>query len=303
MRKYVVIFLILLIGLIPLGISYMENASLVGNTAALPERKLSVGEQQAQVAAGLIIKPAYMIASLAIILILIGQKRRQLVILQYGLVAFLAGEIFCAINFYMYRHESILAEYIHSYGMVLAFGLIFYALLDGWASRFGKSEHSKLFQSAGLLFRFIAPAAAILTFIPLLTPLNADAYAVTLFGIPYSYTRFDFYLLYERRILPLIPLFAFIAAGIPYLKKGQKPLPPLSKLFFSVGFGTFGFAFFRVALNALFVDNLVWFEFWEEMTELIFIAAVGYVLWSFRNTLLDRTPMVQNISQLWASSD
>jgi len=37
-------------------------------------------------------------------------------------------------------------------------------------------------------------------------------------------------------------------------------------------------------------DNLVWFEFWEETTELMFIGGLGFLLWSFRQALGLTTP-------------
>jgi hypothetical protein len=43
---------------------------------------------------------------------------------------------------------------------------------------------------------------------------------------------------------------------------------------------------FRVILGLLFASNLVWFYFWEELTELMFIVAVIYLVWNFRKTLM-----------------
>jgi hypothetical protein len=65
-----------------------------------------------------------MMLSLVIILALIGQKVTDLSALQWGQITFLVGETFCAINFYIYHQESLLSEYLRSYGMVLAFGLL-----------------------------------------------------------------------------------------------------------------------------------------------------------------------------------
>jgi hypothetical protein len=39
---------------------------------------------------------------------------------------------------------------------------------------------------------------------------------------------------------------------------------------------------FRLVLFQVYRDNLTWFVFWEEVTELIYIVGVGAVLWIFR---------------------
>lgn len=253
-------------------------------------------EQKAQAFAGLIIKPVYMMQSLAIILAIMGQKRPQIIAVQWGQITFLAGEIFCAINFYIFKHESILSEYLHSYGMALAFGFTTFALLEGWEMRLGNRSNSKLAREAGAIIRFAIPMLAILTFIPLLAPLQTDAYTVSVLGFPYSYTRFNFYETYERRVLPIIALISFMIAYLFLFKKSEVPLPHIVKVFTCAGIGTLGFSFFRVALNAIFVDHLIWFEFWEEVTELMFVSAIGLVLWNFKQILLERTTILENFN-------
>jgi len=301
MQKSILIFsLILIVGLIPISIYFLETNSLdVPSAASLPSRNLTLLEQQAQAFAGLLVKPVYMMLSLIIILALIRQKRPQIIALQWGQITFLAGEVFCAINFYIFKHESILSEYLHSYGMVLAFGFTSFALLEGWEMRSGNRISPRLEREARDILQFSLPMLAILTFIPLLAPLQTDAYSVSILGFPYSYTRFDFYEIYERRILPLIALIAFIVAYLPLLKKNESLIPYITKIFVCAGIGALGFAFFRITLNAIFVNNLVWFEFWEEATELMFVSAIGFVLWRYKSFLLEKTPMLENVSTIW----
>jgi phosphatidylglycerol:prolipoprotein diacylglycerol transferase len=52
------------------------------------------------------------------------------------------------------------------------------------------------------------------------------------------------------------------------------------------GLGFFGFAMFRVTLGMVYAEALVWGTFWEELTELMFVVVVIYMLWVFRNSLL-----------------
>jgi len=284
--------LIIVTGLIPVPVYFLESntLSLDVDIASLPSRNLSLLEQQAQAFAGLLVKPVYMMLSLGVILLLIGQSRTSIHALQWGQIAFLIGETFCAINFYIYKHESILSEYLHSYGMALAFGFTSFALLEGWEDLFGGRIRSKVDAEAQVWMRFILPFLGILSFLPMLTTIQPESYAVTIFKFPYSYTRLDVYQLYERRILPLIAIVAFSTACLPLLKKSST-LPFTTKLFACAGIGALGFSLFRVALNAMFVENLVWFEFWEETTELMFVGIIAFTLWRYKKSLLDQTPM------------
>ncbi|MEW6030757.1 MAG: hypothetical protein ACOYZ8_18965 [Chloroflexota bacterium] len=310
-RTVFILTLVILAGLIPVTVYWLETGNLqTPDLEALPGRCVSPSAQMAQALAGLVIKPVYMMLSLFLIILLIGQRDTDIAALQWGLIAFLVGEVFCAVNFYIYRHESILSEYIHSYGMAVAFGLVSFALLEGLDARLLRltssmaacealrvcgqcTRHSPAGCKAKAITQFALPMLAALTFIPLLSPLLPDAYAVSIFGFPYSYTRLDVYELYERRVLPLLALAAFVLAWLPLLKKGEPPIPFLTRALACAGLGALGFSFFRVTLNAIFADNLVWFEFWEEATELMFTAAVGFVLWQFRRSLLKQSAILE----------
>jgi hypothetical protein len=45
-----------------------------------------------------------------------------------------------------------------------------------------------------------------------------------------------------------------------------------------------------VVLFHTYRDNQVWFGFWEELAELLFIVGVGIVLWIFRTGLFSKRP-------------
>lgn len=289
--------LILVTGLIPIPAYFLKTNTLVFNLdiTMLPSRDLIPLEQLGQAFAGLFVKPIYMILSLGIILALIGQKRLPIRTLQWGLIAFLVGETFCAINFYFYKHESMLSEYLHSYGMVLAIGFSSFALIEGWMARFVRQTSLKSTSDARGLFLFLIPSLAVLCFIPLLSPTHPAMYSVTIFGFPYSYTRPEFYEFYEHQILPILAIISFTVSFV-ILLLNRNSISRLAKVFLCAGLGFLGFSFFRVVLNALFADNLVWFEFWEEVTELMFVSAIGFVLWKFKNTLLGRTTILENFS-------
>ena len=99
--------------------------------------------------------------------------------------------------------------------------------------------------------------------------------------------------IYEIRYCPLAAvLLLAIALAVLAFKRRDPVL--WSKVFFAAGVGAVGLSFLRLAILQLYRDNLAWFTFWEEVTELIFVAGAGLVLWFFREGLLaGRTPAQQ----------
>ena len=62
----------------------------------------------------------------------------------------------------------------------------------------------------------------------------------------------------------------------------------MAKVFFAAGIGPLGFGMFRSILTTMYCNNLVWFAFWEESTELIFIVGVCFILGIFRKGLFEK---------------
>ena len=300
----------LLGGLLPLIVYWLVYGTL-GTASFEGYQAMTRGQQIAQVVAGLYIKTAYMLLSLVLILFLSGQPQTEMVSLQWGLIAFLAGEVFCAINFFIYGHTSIISEYIHSYGMVLAFGLFAFALMEGVERHIlhvnqGRCALGSLCQNcrrgtplqcaARRTAIVITVMAGLLALLPLPIRSAEMSYATSLLGYPYSYARFAFYQWYETRFLPIAALAFFLLALIPLLRRRGDPIPRLTKILFSAGVGALGFSLFRVALSSFFREDLVWFEFWEELTELMFIVGTGCLLWQFRAALLDKSAVLRLIT-------
>jgi len=298
MRRYLFPTLTLLAGLGPILLFGWLSGGLTPTPISETQTMTSL-EQTAQAFAGLWIKPLYSLLSMMLIVLLFGQSARDLTALRWGLIAFLTGETFCAVNFWIFRHESLLSEYLHSYGMALAFGLTAFAILDGLdmrllkinqpESRCAVNELCGICQrnapgkcTARHVAQIIVVIVAILAFIPLMAPLAPRAYQADIYGFPYSYTRFAFYEWYENRALPLLALICFSLAFLTLLRKDGMPIPLFTKALFSAGLGALGFSFFRLTLGSIFYDHLVWFEFWEETTELMYVTSVGLFLWQFR---------------------
>lgn len=282
--KTATLFFFIILGMIlPVLVYWTEHGGL-GSSAIESFQPMGRHQQAAQVAAGLYIKPAYMLIAILLIMILGGQTVRPMRALFWGLIAFLAGETFCAINFIAYRHESILSEYLHSYGMALAFGFLVYSLIEVFDLRFRWENHSAASRRAGM---FAALMISILALLPLTVPLSPTTYQTELFGFDYAYARFDFYQWYEARTLPLLAFACLIAAWLVMLTAKNTSIPQAAKMLFSAGAGALGFSIFRVVLGALYANQLVWFEFWEETTELMMVVTVGFVLWQYQPSLFD----------------
>jgi len=279
--------------------------SALGATGDLPFRESARIEQWTMLSTFWAIKPFYMLLSLALIVVLRRVKAPDLVTLRWGLVFFLAGEAFCYANFFLFADASHLFEYLHSYGMVLSFAFATYALLEGVDRRLIKySDPNQKCAALGLcrscpkyteapcglkrLFLYLTPACAVLCFIPLTAEPHWVSYNSRILWVFYNYSHPVVYQLFEIRACPLFALLTF-AAALAILLIGRRDPVTAAKILFSAGIGYLGFGLFRLFLFAAYRDNVVWFTFWEEVTELIYICGAAFTLAVFRHRLLGKT--------------
>ena len=144
-----------------------------------------------------------------------------------------------------------------------------------------------LFRSCALQksFIFLSFAACVVALMPLFAELKMVSYNTIVWSTPYNYTHPVVYQLFEVRYLPIVGSIAFAFTALLLLFKKTDPIP-MAKVIFPIAVGAAGFSFFRFILFHVYQDNLVWMEFWEEITEFIFIVGVMFVLWQFRRSLL-----------------
>lgn len=283
----------------------LESSS--GEIEDLSFRVMAQYEQWAEVIAYFVLKPTYMTLSVILALILIVTHRRapDMVALRWALIFFFMGESFCVMhswNYLVLRQESYLFEYLHGYGMVLAFGFTTYALIEGLDTRgFKLSSPGKRCAALELcgpcikyedapcgarrLFLLLIPLLIILAAIPLFAMPSNVSYNTHIIGVFYNFAHLAIYQIFEIRYCPVLAIILFGLSFIVLWVKTDRPAPTISKVLFSAGLGTFGFSMFRLLLSAIYRDNLVWFDFWEELTELLYMVAVGCVLWIFRRGL------------------
>ena len=285
-----------------LSASRLVSAAGVEDSAYTP---LPLLEQAAQALAGLWIKPLYMLASLGLMVGLLRCAAPDLRALGWGLLLFFVGEFFCYLNFFAFQDSSYLCEYLHSFGMAAGFGFVFYALLEGVETRLLRLDQpGRPCAAAGLcrvcarqqavtcrarrLYQLGLPALLVLSSLPLAARLDLSGTSSSIFGVTYYYGRFAVYQLYEARVLPLIAALLLSVAWVPLWFPGREPAPWISRVCLCAGLGGLAFALLRLFLGALFSPNLVWYTFWEELTELLFTLATAGVLWVFRRALFPR---------------
>lgn len=279
-----------------LGLCRLRAAT--GQTSGLPFRESPRLEQWAAVITGFVVKPLYTTLSFALVVVLWRRRSPDLAALRWALVFFFIGENFCAANYLVYNDRSELFEYLHSYGMVLCFGLTTFALLEGFDRRLIKFsdadarcaaislchrcvKHTDASCGLKRVFMFLIPAAAILTFIPLTAELVSVSYNTRILGTFYNYSHPVVYQILEFRYLPVAALALLAVSLLVLLCKSNEPVL-WSKVLFAAGIGALGFSFFRLVFFYAYRDNLVWFGVWEEVTELLFMLGASLVLWSFR---------------------
>jgi rhodanese-related sulfurtransferase len=262
-------------------------------------------EQWIAVIFGFVIKYAgYMLLALVLIVVLWRVQALDLKALKWGLIFFLLGEASCGANYFIYQESSYLFEYLHSFGMVLSFGFVTFAILEGLDKRIIKvSDAGQRCAALGLcrscikythapcglkrLFIFVIPVCIAISFIPLTVSPYWVSYNTHIFGTLYNYSHSIVYQLFEFRFCPIIAIILFIPALMILLFKKDDPVTP-SKVLFAAGSGYLGFSFLRLTFFIPYHDNLVWLTLWEEGTELIYVIGVGITLWNFRHRLFQK---------------
>ena len=300
------VLLIIGLGLLPsLVFLIFHNAPTITQDAQVRFRGLSYFEQSAVVVTAFVIKPIYTILALFIVIVLWKRVELELKALKWSMIFFFIGENFCAANFlFTENHDVYLLEYFHSLGMVLSFGFAAFALIEGmdryaihladpdkkcslrpFCRRCIKYEPVACGLQSFLIF--VAIAAALIALLPLSSELHLVSYNTTIWGTVYNYNHPIIYQFFEFRYFPLLASVLFLAAAL-ILQFGRRNRLFLSKMIFAAAVGPFAFSLFRFVVFQGYRTDLIWMDFWEEVTEFIFILGVISVLWFFRKPLFKR---------------
>jgi thiosulfate sulfurtransferase len=267
-----------------------------------PFRASPMYEQAVAVLAFFFFKPIYTLLSLAVIVALWKSREADLVALRWGMIWFFLGENCCAVNYFVFKETSYLFEYLHSLGMALCFGFVAYAVLEGFDRRIlALSDPQRRCAAVGLCagcgrssggtcglkqaFYWIIPALAVVALMLPTADWRDNSYNTWVFGHLYNYGHLRVYQQFENWYCAAAAIVMFSASLVMLASARDNVLTP-AKVFFAAGVGPLGFGLLRMVLGAAYDQNRVWYLFWEETTELLFIAGVCFVLWTFRQGLL-----------------
>ncbi len=287
----------------PCGLAMLLKANST-DKASLPLRTSSSFEEWALILSGFAMKPAYMILALILIILLWRSSALDLVALRWSMIFFLAGEIACALNYLIFTDGSHAMEYLHSYGMVVGFGFAAFAVFQGMDARMiHLSDPGQKCAALAVcrtcikygdnpcrlkqMFYYFIPACIVLSAIPFSSAVKAVAYNTHVWGTFYNFSHSVFYQIYEIRFCPIFAIIFYVISFL-VLRFKKNDAIGWAKIFFGAASGAIGFGLFRLILYSLHSDNQVWFNFWEEATELIFVCGVCFTLWSFRKSLFER---------------
>jgi hypothetical protein len=252
------------------------------------------------------VKPLYLLVSLGVVIVLWRRTEPDLTALRWGMIWFWAGEQACTINWLGYGGASEGLDYLHQFGMVTGFAFVAWAVMEGLDTRLIHFSAAKE-RCAALplchrcikyadepcgfrrLFLFSIPASAVIALLPLTVAFRSTSYSSEVLGSKVCYSHTMLSQLFELRLCPVLALLFFAASWLVLLFKRNDPVP-WSKFLFAAGLGPLGFGTMRMALLGVFSDDLMWFDTWEEWTELLFVLGVAVVLWIFRHGLLSERP-------------
>jgi rhodanese-related sulfurtransferase len=276
------------------------RAPLDPQTLRPPTIGASLLVQIVAVASAFIIKPTYMLLSLMVIIALWRRPERDLALIRNSMVAFLAGEGICAVNYIIGETDS--GDLLHGLGMLVMGALLpwgLFRLLDERVLRLSDPESRCVVQrfcghcwkkdpvSCGVqrLFLFLAPALALLALLPLCAPLQRLDVVYQVFGNEVRSFKGLEAQFVEFRIYPLIAaLLLLITTGL--LARGDRAALQRAQAPFFAGFGFMSYSLMRFVFFTCFRrDQPTWIDFWEEATEFMTVGVVCLVLWVFRRQL------------------
>ncbi|MHC4457662.1 MAG: rhodanese-like domain-containing protein [Planctomycetota bacterium] len=287
---------------IELGFPLQQVAGVVPEATSLkpPIIKISLLSQLAMTLAAFIVKPAYIVMTFLVIMMLWRKRSRDLVLIRYAMVFFFIGENACSLNYLVASNSSVWLEFVHGLGMVGMFFLLIWGLVvffDERVVHYLDPERPCVFQrhcklcwkkenvSCGLhrLALYLLPALAFTAFIPVTMPLRPFRIIMPVFLADVLWFKDFWNLFLEFRVYPILGALCFITSYF-WTRKGQHALPKAQLPFFlALGFTLY--SYFRFGLLLTFNENQAWADWWEESTEFIMVALVMLLLVVFKNQL------------------
>jgi hypothetical protein len=259
-------------------------------------------EQLIAFVAGGLIKPLYMLLAVVVLVVLYrGPSSAPLRLLRHGMLWFLIGELFCALNFLHHPTGPVMPlDLLHGVGMVAMSTLIpwgLFRLVDDRVLRFTDPSTRCLAQhfckhcwkrdpvrcGPHDLMGVVVCSLAALSLMPLSSPLRPIVFTVDVLGTRVDYGQPIVNHLVELRLYPILAAMAFLVTLV-LLRGGPSSTRRAEPVFFA-GFGLMSYSLLRSLLLNTFRENLYWSDFWEELTELAMVLFIGFVLVFLRRPL------------------
>ncbi len=265
---------------------------------------ISLVQQAASLVSGYGFKPLYMILTLWLIIVLWKIRAPDIRLVRRGLIAFLSGEAFCALNYLIFGGGSDCLDALHALGMAIMGGLVGWGIalfLDGRVLRLTEGSPSCVLRRLcgacpsaegrpgarpcrlRWLIKMAAPAAAIFCLMPWCLPIRPLRLTADILGARVLFSYSDFLQVIDFRIYPAIALASLSVAALR-IWRGPMSLTNAQLPFFA-GAGLLSFSLFRFLLLNAFRDAPAWMNFWEETTELIFVLVLAFFLIPHRDRL------------------
>jgi len=274
-------------------------------TETLPFHEATETEQFLAVASGYVFKTTYSVLAFLLVIVLWRSRAGDLTALRWAMFFFFVGENCCTVNYLVFGETSLLFEMLHSYGMLLCFAFTTYAIIEGVDNRIvhirdpdercgalqlcGRCiKHAEVPCGLRRVFYLVILAMMVVCGMLLTADIHTNAYNAEIYGMAFTYCNPMAYQLYEIVFCPIAAL-VMLAISLAMLLGGKMKL---AKMAFAGGSGALGFGALRMILAGAYSQRMVYFIFWEETTELLFILGVCCVLWIFRRRLFDKSTPV-----------
>lgn len=259
-----------------------------GVSGPIPIRQESFFIQGMLIFTGFVVKPIYMLMALVFAWQLRRIRTPGITALRRSLWWFYIGEAFCAANYAVFDEESLVADHLHSTGMLMSVAFALWAVylglhrhilgndgtrcgLSTWCRPCTRDSVCRIDQAFPLGLGMLALMACV----PLsVEPLPAWTSLTTVFGTPYAYRHEMPFQIIEIRWYPLFGLFLLGVALLAWWR-GMKST---SAVWACAAAGCIVFALFRVSLVHLWRDDPAWFLIWEELGEWATLIAVWWWL-------------------------
>ncbi len=270
-----------------------------GERDAVPRIRYSPFEQLLICAAAFGIKPLYELVSLVLVILLWRRSAPDLTALRRAMIAFFLGENACTVNFPFFSEQNLLLEYFHMYGMLICFGLAWYALakaVDIRMIRFSEPDakcallplctscykYRKVSCNIRLVFLFVIPATALISLMPLTASIHSYFFIGKILFNDAVLGHSAAYQYLELRLWPLVALVLFAASFAVLFFQKEKGFEA-SKILFCAGLGPISFSLMRFLLFFGYARNPLWADAWEEITEFLFIAFAAWIVFRIRS--------------------